>query len=479
MKLYTELQSLYPDGHAQRMNLPANTLYLAERAALTFGSDFWVKANEGIWKHCTSHKAAALALEQHWAGGPHAITTKDIDDFLKHQVPVIDGVMKVPSSVAPVIRFAGRTALNTWTNHILAPDSDMLVDPDVRIGLTLLMRMLREALCGKADEKDLDAMIAIANGDDPDELEFRMLMMWLGAPLQQVGRNLQTNFWLLGEMNGVGKGTLNMLMTKIYGLENCATLNAHELERGWTDALNGKLWINVNEMNSKSTKIDYNSFLKQYTTEDMISIGQRNMNGTEVLNFANWLVTSNKERPTCIDIQDRRHFLCATTNDNSKVALSTDLRTWMLHNPDFEMFMLGAFVGILHCQRIDEGLINRAADTPIKTEVRESVGEDSDLEWWLVNDDRYPRDEWHRAGDYVQHFINCFGGGTSLDRNPRNFGYRLAKLARKNRIETRRLGNRSADYLMSAAKYPVADAKSRAVSNSNNIVQITLPQRQV
>jgi hypothetical protein len=324
------------------------------------------------------------------------------------------------------------------------PDSEALGDPEVHCGLTKLMRMIRESLCAKEGEKSLQEMIATANSDDPAELEFRVLMTWLAAPLQQIGRNLQINVWLVGELNGTGKGTLNSIMTQIYGADNTTILNIADLEnRGWTDGLAGKLWVNVNELNSASSKMDYNSFLKQYTTEDWLTITRRGCDAMQVMNLANWLITSNKERPTCIDVADRR--------------------------PAKVKGLLGAFVSLLVNEVVvDETLLVRAESTPLKEEVRENTGEDADLEWWLVNDGRYPRDRWQRATDLVLYFNNCFGG--NKPHNPRVFAGRLRKFARKGKLEWRKCGTASFEYWMPSARYPIPGSVQQPVTS--NVIKL-------
>jgi Family of unknown function (DUF5906) len=167
---------------------------------------------------------------------------------------------------------AGAAASDT----LLAPDNTALNDPTIRSALTLLMRILRESLCGRKGSYTLDEMIGLADGTRPEELEFRFLMNWLAAPIQSPGRNLQTNLWLLGEMGGTGKGTLYHLMSRIYGADHAGLLNADEIQKGgWTDKLEGKLFVCINEINP-DRRFDWNSFIKQNSTEDVIPIRKRN-----------------------------------------------------------------------------------------------------------------------------------------------------------------------------------------------------------
>jgi hypothetical protein len=76
-------------------------------------------------------------------------------------------------------------------------------------------------------------------------------------------------------------------MTRIYGPSNAVLLNGDEIQRGgWTDALEGKLWICVNEINP-DYRFDWDSFIKQNSTDNVIAIRKRNAHAHPVINFAN------------------------------------------------------------------------------------------------------------------------------------------------------------------------------------------------
>ena len=89
----------------------------------------------------------------------------------------------------------------------------------------------------------LDEMLILANSTDPAELEFRFLMSWCAAPIKEPGRNLQTNLWLMGAQQGIGKGTFFEILKRIYGGAHVAILNAQEIEQGGsTDRLKAGCW---------------------------------------------------------------------------------------------------------------------------------------------------------------------------------------------------------------------------------------------
>jgi hypothetical protein len=162
---------------------------------------------------------------------------------------------------------------------------EALNDPELRPGLILLMRVLREHLCGRLGELSLEAMLGAAEGDDAAELEWRFSMSWLAAPIQRPGRNLQTNLWWLGHIGGLGKGLMTgTVLPRLYGPRNVAILNQDEVERGgWTDTIEGKLLVIVNELEIRSKKAGafWNTFINRNSTDDIVSIVNATPTGTK------------------------------------------------------------------------------------------------------------------------------------------------------------------------------------------------------
>lgn len=459
MSLYQDLPGAYAVGHEARAGLSPAIVYLSERCAKTHDGVYWVRTDNGIWHECKSAGGARGAIEQNWLGGPHNVTGGDIELFFKGgKAPSVNGAMKVPTSAAPAIEFQGKRFINTWIDTIMQPDSGGLHDPLIAEGVTLLLRMIRESLCNKTGVKTTADMLEIANGHAADELEFRVIMAWLAAPLQEIGRNLQINLWLIGEMNGTGKGLLNALMTLIYGADNCVVVNKGDVEKGdWSDSLVGKLWVNINELDMSAEVKRWNTFFKDNSTEGTITIRKRNAHPFTVLNFTNWMVGSNCETPPGFDIHDRRHFIIAGTDDLAKANLSLQLFQWTKRHGDaVTRRMLAAFVAVLQAVQIDDRLLDRAVMTDIKAEAQAAAGASSDLEYWLVNDMSYPRDDWNRAHDYEACF-SAYYHKSDRFRNMASFGGKLAKLARRGKIESRYFQNsrtQPLEYLIPSKRYP-------------------------
>ena len=340
-------------------------------------------------------KSAKHSMRQNWKGGdpPHMrITIGDIDSFMKYEAPCVKGAIKVPTSTATTIKCFGHVHVNTWHNEIMEPNLAALTDPMLRPRLELLLRMVRESLCALPDRKGLDEMITILGGNDPNELAFRFTMHWLAAPLQDTGLNLQTNLWHIGELNGTGKGTLGLCMALIYTFANSALINQEDVSMGgWSDTLEGKLWVAINEI-GLAGKFDWNSFIKQNSTEAVMQLRKRNFDPYSVLAFANWYITGNKETAPwgALDANDRRNAIIATTTDPEKALIAREFREYWSTNPEEAQIVLAGFVYLLLNIKVDHDLIARAPDTELKREMQEASSPEVDGTYWLINDDSIP-----------------------------------------------------------------------------------------
>lgn len=167
------------------------------------------------------HAASPLAQVPRGAAQPPYLADaildhRDVGDiagqFMISKPPVVQGTMLVPISTAPGIEFPDSLYVNTWRNTIQGPAAVEGLDiVEIKPALALFMRMLREGLCGREDERDLGEMLVISNSRDPEEIEFPFMMNWLRCIIQALGANLrtnmQTNMWLVGKLRDIGRGS--------------------------------------------------------------------------------------------------------------------------------------------------------------------------------------------------------------------------------------------------------------------------------
>lgn len=460
MKLYEELSSPYHGLTPPELHIE----WLAERCAITHAGRWQIKQRCGHFEEMKSAKAARHSMAQ-WIGVAHRVTKSDIDKFMDGEAPVVRDGMKVPTSSAPFIRVFDHVFVNTWRpDSVMKPDDTALRDPTLRPWLETFLRMIREALCGKNDEKSLDEMIHIIAGNDPEEIAFRFTMHWLAAPLQEIGLNLQTNLWHCGEVGGMGKGTLATAMGWIYGLSNFCLFNQDEAKQGgWNDSLAGALFINWNEVSQgDGVKFDCNSFIKSNTTDSIMQVRKRNIDSYPVLNFGNYYFTGNRE--SCpwgaLDYNDRRNAIFACNDDRTKLTLAKAIREFMDQQPDRAQQMLRGFLYLLRHIKVDHQMLAFAPETEIKREMQDAASSEIDGQWWLENDDAYPRDQWLHAKAYMPHYKRF------MDQDkitPRRFSASvLGRLARKGFIERRKQYKSSRyEFLISSDRYPTSDYNNR------------------
>jgi len=458
VQLYHDLD--LPYRHAVHPALERHEAYLAKRICTTTDGRWWVLQHDGVWLECKSQKSAKLSAAQ-WLGVEPdlRLTTDDVSDFMKDRAPVIYGGMKVPTSNAPFIAMFDRTWVNTWRpSSLLTPDPAALSEPLLRVKLQTLLRMIREGLCGRPDPRNLDDMLAILESGDPqgEEQAFIFTLHWLAAPLQTIGRNLQTNLWHVGEMSGVGKGTLVLCMERIYGFGNTATLNQDELKQGgWSDSIDGALWVTWNEVSQgDSRRYDTNSWIKNNTTDDLVQIRRRHTDSYPRINFANYYLSGNRE--SCpwgaLDWHDRRNAIFATSQDINTRDLSLAIRSMARSDADGFAKVLQGFLYLLRNIKVNEELLAFAPMTEIKKEMLEANATEIDGVWWLENSNRVPLDKWVANRDLIDDYKTVMD---SPNIRPRQFGGMLSKLARHGYIQMRKLYNTSRkEYFVSSERFP-------------------------
>jgi hypothetical protein len=480
VKSYRESASFYPEGYTTTKGrpMPKKRLYLAERACITTDGKWYVKTRAGTWEYISCAKVVANAITQSWIGGPLNIAADDISKFIDGDPPIVRGAMPVPTSTAPCIDFQGGRFINTWRDTFLPAAPGALANPAQREALTLVMRVIREGLCGQPNELTLDQMLVAAAGNDADELQFRFVMSWLAAPLQSPGLNLQTNCWLLGRLGGVGKGLLtSRILPLLYGPHNVVVLDAAEVEQGgWTDVIENKLVVVINELDARGKWGSFwNTLIKRNSTDATVPIRKRGTHGHEALNFANWIITSNNENPEYLDAHDRRNALIGTTADKAKGALASELYYWMHEHEGPELDeMLGGLMHILLSHKVDRSLLDRAPDTRLKADVLEAGSDGGEGLYWLQNSSRYTRDKELPAADYLEDYIRLTPSAAQID--VRKFGGILSGLARDGHIEKNQPSKtHRALYLIRSEKFPPCSDEPQASKTKSKPPFVLVP----
>ena len=281
--------------------------------------------------------------------------------------------------------------LNTWYDDMIKSD-----EKNLSVGQLVLLLVYGSLCAGEVDKNNLqgeaDRIFNMILTDEYDNLEFRFLINWLAALYQSPGVNLLTNIWLLGEVEGLGKGTINEIMSWVLGREFVGKLNQTEIEAGWNDHLVGKQLIEVNEFepSNRMGPRAWGAWIKAHTIEPSLKIRQRNTTSFQVPNIGNYIFTGNVVDQHIADKNDRRNQFIQTSSDLWWVSFATNLQT-SYFKPRPEIVASG-FAYILSKVKVDYTFISRAFKNNIRSLIVDN--NKSTVDEWFENDPTIDTEKW-------------------------------------------------------------------------------------
>lgn len=408
-------------------------LHLANRC-VKIGKEYWMKKVGGDqWVSFSNGDAEKEALNT-WMGATlpsGALIDSDIiHTFFSGDATILIngklGKQKIGSCpniyqkiVIPMgpqfVNYDNHQYLNTWYDEMIEPDSNHL-----DVGRAVLM-MIYGGLCdGTVDKSNMAAesirVFDMVKNNQYDSQEFKFLMNWLAALVQYPGINLQTNVWLLGTLEGVGKGTLVDIMRLILGRDFVGTLNQAEIEAGWNDHLVGKQLVEINEFDTdgKWNGRMWNKWIKGHTIEPTFKVRQRNTTSYTVAHIGNFIGTSNVEDQTFIDEHDRRNQFIKTSDDTFWTSYAAGIQIgYFKKNPTA---LAAGFSEILNLVTVDLDFISRS----FKNHFRQSIVSFNMgiIESWLTYDPTIERGQWRMAGEWYDDFKKWFYNHYSSHQMP-------------------------------------------------------------
>lgn len=133
------------------------------------------------------------------------------------------------------------------------------------------------------------------------------LINWLACIAQNLDRTRTA--WVFQGIPGTGKGLLfNKILKPIFGETQTVIKRAGELTEKWTDFVQGKFIVFIDEIQTSALKDEAGVIanMKNLITEPTAMIRMMNRNSFAVPNYTNWLFASNKPDPVSVDRNDRR-----------------------------------------------------------------------------------------------------------------------------------------------------------------------------
>lgn len=184
-------------------------------------------------------------------------------------------------------------------------------------------------------------------------------MNWLAYIIQD--RDRTRTAWVFQGTQGTGKGILmNKILMPIIGERQTVIKRAGELTEKWTDFVEGKLLVCIDEIQSSAFGNDRDGVianLKNFITEPTVTIRLMNRNSYPVNNYTSWIFASNKSEPVSIDKDDRRFNI--GPRQNVKIVLS-----------DAELDRVAGELQDFHDYLATYPLDHEAAHTPLISEAR-------------------------------------------------------------------------------------------------------------
>jgi len=385
--------------------------------------------------------------------------------------PNISQQMVVPMG-PQLVTYKQESYLNTWYDDMANGDINNLV-----LGKSILL-MCYASLCdGKVDKSNLESeanrIYDMVMTNNYDNVEFKFLIYWLAAIYQNPGINLQTNIWLAGAVQGLGKGTIIKIMGVILGQEFVGELNQSEIECGWNDHLIGLQLVEVNEFDTNNkngwTGKQWGKWIKGHTIEPTLKIRQRNKTSYEVLHIGNFMGSTNDLGLDFVERGDRRNQFIKTTEDKFWVQYATGIQLKYVKKVPHKV--ASGFAFILDKVQVDLDFISKANINQFKTEI--ILNDQSPIDEWFDNDSTINKGSYLLAAELYDDFRSWWRS-THPDENiiSLNAFCRIMKQSKHLGVKQKRSA-RGSLYIFDAIKQETVFKLEDAVDEINKITKDT------
>lgn len=142
---------------------------------------------------------------------------------------------------------------------------------------------------------------------DNDKAAMEHVIGFLAFTAQYPGERINHALVIQG-VQGIGKDSILMAMTKVLGNHNVSQVTLQNVESQFNDWLFGKQFIIFQEMLAPGRRSIYNK-LKTYITDPLHTINAKHLPLQRVPNRANYVFLTNYEHALSIDASDRRMWV--------------------------------------------------------------------------------------------------------------------------------------------------------------------------
>jgi hypothetical protein len=416
-------------GPAPRPDL----LELSQRC-VKIGDQYWIRQAGGtLWSMFKNELDATREAESKWMHGQLSDGTQVTAELIKtffsgseeSTRTIANKVIATKTKVGSCPHLHGRMVIpygprfiTYKEKHYLNAFQDESIRADaghVAFGKQLLLLIYRSLCAGPALEgangdmaKEADMLLEQVVINTYTQLEFRFVMNWLAAVMQQPGINLQTNLWLCGNLQGIGKGTLASVMRTILGASLVGSLDQQEIEAGYSDHLFGHSLIISNEFDATGAWSGkrWNKWIKSHTCEDELPLRGRYVGSWDSLHIGNFWFNTNDEDPVFQDETDRRNFMVKTTDDPFWKEFASILKAKILESNMAEA--AAGLAWVLAQVQLDLTLIMTAPLTALKAENK--AVRLPPVEEWITQASHITREKQVAAEDLYFEYTNWHQG---------------------------------------------------------------------
>lgn len=188
----------------------------------------------------------------------------------------------------------------------------------------------------------IDALMLNLTGGVQADKEYAL--DWLAVPLQALYNlrklcKLRTAIVFHGP-EGAGKNTLVRLMSIFYGEKNVATINQNTISGRFQGIMEYKLFISANEVRPRDDGSD--DRLKELITDSRLMMERKGVEAYETDNLANFIFSSNRDRPVHAGDVDRRYSIFHTGPQAAKLGalIHQDIETTQTETAAFLYHLL-------------------------------------------------------------------------------------------------------------------------------------------
>lgn len=221
---------------------------------------------------------------------------------------------------------------------------------------------------------------------------YKRFLHWL-AFIIQTNERTQTA-WVITGAQGTGKGVLGTnILTPLLGTKNVSQVSLQNFASRFTEAVDSKQVIILDEMSTKSYDMarDVKDKLKRQITESTLKSEKKFEGQRESMNFSNIIITSNEIHPVLIERGDRRFHVAPRQKKtlrsvfNDSVSTLTDVIEVQIPTelPEFYEYLIK--------KKVDMNLVRRVEMNEYKENMiaASTTATDEFVDAWLDGDAEY------------------------------------------------------------------------------------------